>query len=143
MCQYTQRWSSTKMRKIAGSTRKTCLPYVRLLLVLTDRQFASAAVGHRVDIGVPKQGTKSVGVQYQHSGTLDKIANCQAAVNAALWTGVRARLLGVELYPPEPWLTPRAASGPTFPRESLSGKVCFLPVRVTPCERPNATSTAR
>lgn len=57
------------------------------------------------DTGFPKQGTQSVGVARQYSGTLGKIANCQIAVTAALWTGVRAWLLGAELYVPETWLT--------------------------------------
>ena len=58
------------------------------------------------DTGFPKQGTQSVGVARQYSGTLGKIANCQVAMTAALWTGVRAWLLGAELYLPEAWLTP-------------------------------------
>ena len=58
------------------------------------------------DTGFPKQGSASVGVQRQYSGTLGKIGNCQIAVTAALWTGVRAWLLGAELYLPESWLTP-------------------------------------
>jgi SRSO17 transposase len=57
------------------------------------------------DTGFPKQGTHSVGVQRQYSGTLGKIGNCQIAVTAALWTGVRAWLLGAELYLPQAWLT--------------------------------------
>jgi SRSO17 transposase len=52
------------------------------------------------DTGFPKQGVASVGVQRQYSGTLGKIGNCQIAVTAALWTGVRAWLLGAELYLP-------------------------------------------
>ena len=53
----------------------------------------------------PKQGRHSVGVGRQYCGTLGKVANCQVAVTAALWTGVRAYLLGAALYLPETWLT--------------------------------------
>jgi len=44
----------------------------------------------------------------QYCGALGKIANCQVAVTAALWTGVRAWCLGALLCLPEKWLTPRA-----------------------------------
>ena len=54
----------------------------------------------------PKQGTASVGVARQYCGALGKVANCQVAVTAALWTGVRAWLLGALLYVPKAWLTP-------------------------------------
>jgi SRSO17 transposase len=54
----------------------------------------------------PKQGPRSVGVARQYCGALGKIANCQVATTAALWTGSRAWFLGARLYLPEAWLTP-------------------------------------
>ena len=56
----------------------------------------------------PKQGKYSVGVARQYCGALGKIANCQVAVTAALWTERRAYLLGAALYLPEEWLTDAA-----------------------------------
>lgn len=56
----------------------------------------------------PKQGRRSVAVARQYCGTLGKVANCQVAVTVALWTGVRAWLVGTALYVPEEWLTPEA-----------------------------------
>jgi SRSO17 transposase len=68
------------------------------------------------DTGFPKQGMHSVGVQRQYSGTLGKIGNCQIAVTAALWTGVRAWLLGAELYLPQTWLTRERRQQARIPR---------------------------
>ena len=56
--------------------------------------------------GFPKQGTRSVGVARQYSGTLGKIGNCQVAVTAALWTGAQAWFLGRGCISPDAWLTP-------------------------------------
>jgi len=53
----------------------------------------------------PKQGRRSVAVARQYCGALGKVANCQVAVTAALWTGVRAWMLGAALYVPQEWLT--------------------------------------
>ena len=63
----------------------------------------------------PKQGTHSVGVARQYCGTLGKIANCQVAVTAALWTGVRAYLLGAALYLPDEWVTTPARARARIP----------------------------
>jgi SRSO17 transposase len=63
----------------------------------------------------PKQGTQSVGVARQYCGTLGKVANCQVAVTAALWTGVRAWILGAALYVPEAWLTDEARERAKIP----------------------------
>jgi SRSO17 transposase len=52
----------------------------------------------------PKQGLHSVGVARQYCGALGKIANCQVAVTAALWTGTRAWLVGALLYLPQSWI---------------------------------------
>src|ERR1700730_12469921 len=62
----------------------------------------------------PKQVLHSVGVARQYCGALGKVANCQVAVTAALWTGTRAWWLGVLLYLPPPWIddADRRAAGP-------------------------------
>lgn len=63
----------------------------------------------------PKQGKHSVGVARQYCGTLGKVANCQVAVTAALWNGVRAWLLGAALYLPDTWLTAEARQRARIP----------------------------
>jgi SRSO17 transposase len=60
------------------------------------------------DTGFPKKGDHSVGVSRQYTGTLGKIGNCQVAVTATLWTGVRAWLIGATLYLPKEWIADRA-----------------------------------
>jgi SRSO17 transposase len=63
----------------------------------------------------PKQGTHSVGVARQYCGALGKIANCQVATTAALWTGTQAWLLGAHLYLPAAWLTLEARTRAHIP----------------------------
>jgi SRSO17 transposase len=73
----------------------------RLLEVLPERRGVLIIDG----TSFPKQGTHSVGVARQYCGALGKIANCQVAVTAALWTGMRAWVTGALLYLPKPWLS--------------------------------------
>jgi SRSO17 transposase len=65
--------------------------------------------------GLPKHGTHSVGVARQYCGALGKVANCQVATTAALWTGVRGWLLGAALYLPDAWLTPARRAAARIP----------------------------
>jgi SRSO17 transposase len=79
-------WSATQMWRILRAQ----VPERRGVLILDDT-------------GFPKKGDHSVGVARQYSGTLGKIGNCQVAVTAVLWTGVRAWLVGAALYLPTSW----------------------------------------
>jgi SRSO17 transposase len=83
----------------------------RLRAVLPDRRGVLILDG----TSFPKQGPASVGVARQYCGALGKIANCQVAVTAALWTGARAWCLGALLYLPEEWLTPSARQQARIP----------------------------
>src|SRR4029450_5249613 len=75
----------------------------RLLEVLPERGGVLIIDG----TSFPKQGVHPVGVARQYCGALGKIANCQVAVTAALWTGARAWLTGALLYLPQEWLSNR------------------------------------
>jgi len=55
------------------------------------------------DTGFPKQGTHSVGVQRQYSGTLGKIGNCQVAASLTIATRTDHVPVDFALYLPESW----------------------------------------
>lgn len=87
------------------------LVWRRLRAVIPDRSGVLILDG----TSCPKQGRYSVGVARQYCGALGKTANCQVAVTAALWTGVRAWMVGARLYLPEEWLTADARARARIP----------------------------
>jgi SRSO17 transposase len=59
------------------------------------------------DTGFPKQGTHSVGVARQYTGTLGKVASCQVAVTLQLATGREVVGVDAQLYLPKSWVDDR------------------------------------
>lgn len=55
------------------------------------------------DTGFLKQGSHSVGVQRQYTGSAGKIANCQIGVSLEIATGTQHAPIDFELYLPESW----------------------------------------
>lgn len=55
------------------------------------------------DTGFPKQGTHSVGVQRQYTGTTGKVCNCQVAVSLSVATRSAHVPIDFALYLPESW----------------------------------------
>src|SRR6266849_9008802 len=60
------------------------------------------------DTGFLKQGTHSVGVHRQYSGSAGKIANCQMGVSLAVATAAEQIPIDFDLYLPESWTENRA-----------------------------------
>ena len=59
------------------------------------------------DTGFLKQGTHSVGVQRQYTGSAGKIANCQIGVSLTVATGNEQLPIDFELYLPKSWTESR------------------------------------
>jgi SRSO17 transposase len=70
---------------------------------LSDRQ----AVLVVDETGFPKQGQKSVGVQYQYCGTTGEVENCQVGVFVAYASPKGCTFLDRELYLPQCWCEDR------------------------------------
>jgi SRSO17 transposase len=60
------------------------------------------------DTGFLKQGTHSVGVQRQYTGSAGKIANCQIGVSLAVATSSEQIPVDFELYLPKSWTEDRS-----------------------------------
>jgi SRSO17 transposase len=73
------------------------------------------------DTGFPKDGTCSVGVQRQYSGTLGKTANCQLGVSVNAVTEQASCPLDWRLFVPESWDEPAMAA---------RRAACHLPAQV-------------
>jgi SRSO17 transposase len=59
------------------------------------------------DTGFLKQGTHSVGVQRQYTGSAGKIANCQVGVSLTVATGSEQLPIDFQLYLPRSWTESR------------------------------------
>jgi SRSO17 transposase len=72
-----------------------------------QKMIAEATAGDGVlvvnETGFPKQGTASVGVARQYSGTLGKVGNCQIAVTCCYTDGRVTWPVAVQLYLPKTW----------------------------------------
>lgn len=85
-------WSDRVVRRVAAH---------HALAAMTEH--APIAAWIIDDTGFPKQGTHSVGVQRQYSGTLGKTANCQLGVSLTVATRHEHAPLDFELYLPRCW----------------------------------------
>lgn len=73
------------------------------------------------DTGFLKQGTESVGVQRQYTGSAGKITNCQIGVSLAIATRTEHVPIDFELYLPESWTENRAKCN----KARVPDDVCF------------------
>ena len=89
----------------------------RLLEVLPER---GGVLIHRRQRAFPNRAPIPSAWRVRTCGALGKIANCQVAVTAALWTGARAWVTGALLYLPKEWLSDlRSTDGSAHPRRRI------------------------
>ncbi|GAC1664775.1 MAG: IS701-like element ISBj9 family transposase [Candidatus Dormibacteraceae bacterium] len=109
--------------RACGDPDETERAHDRLLHFMTDSKWSdrgvrSAAAKHALsamtarepvlawivdDTGQIKQGTHSVGVQRQYTGTAGKVTNCQIAVSLSISTKTEHVPVDFELYLPKTW----------------------------------------
>lgn len=80
-------------------TRRTAAQYA--LAAVTAREPVLAWIVD--DTGMLKQGTHSVGVQRQYTGSAGKVTNCQNAVSLSITTKTEHLPIDFELYLPKCW----------------------------------------
>jgi SRSO17 transposase len=85
-------WSDREVRRVAAEYAVTAL---------TKREPVEAWILD--DTGFLKQGSHSVGVQRQYTGSAGKITNCQIGVSLSLATRTEHLPVDFELYLPESW----------------------------------------
>lgn len=85
-------WSDKKVRKFAAA---------HAVAAMTQREPVHAWITD--DTGFLKQGTHSVGVQRQYTGSAGKTTNCQVAVSLSLATRSQHLPVDFSLYLPESW----------------------------------------
>src|SRR5258706_5399090 len=86
------KWDDREVRKKAAE---------HALAAMTSRDPVRAWIVD--DTGMMKQGTHSVGVQRQYTGSVGKVANCQVAVSLSLATRTEHVPVDFGLYLPKSW----------------------------------------
>lgn len=95
------------LQQFVGQSPWAWEPVRKLLAQQMSERLLPAAGWIVDDTGFPKQGSKSVGVARQYSGTLGKVGNCQIAVSVHLTTPEESLPLNWALYLPESWMADR------------------------------------
>jgi SRSO17 transposase len=80
----------------------------RLQQFVIERFGDSEGIAVLDETGIPKKGTRSVGVHKQYGGALGKIENCQVATRLAYATPRGHVFLDRQLFLPEEWCFDRA-----------------------------------
>lgn len=110
-CLVDSRWSDREIRREAAWYA---------VKPMVDREPLKAWIID--DTGFLKQGSHSVGVQRQYTGSAGKVTNCQVAVSLSLATRTERLPIDFELYLPESWTSDPARCREARIPESVSFK---------------------